>query len=124
GDDIPMNEMFKKGPTDAERWMNSFHDGVKKWPRVEHERAGTGDAFLADGAIFAESQSTMRDVRVRVKLGKTQQQRAIQLGAATLARNPNASKEGWVDVTIAADTELQNAITLARQAYMENQRVK
>ncbi|MFH0970790.1 MAG: hypothetical protein V1776_05015 [Candidatus Diapherotrites archaeon] len=118
-----MNDMFKTGPTDVERWTEGLHAGITKWKGVKQKRMGLGDAFYLNGEIFAEMNYTMREVKVRVKLGKTQQQRAIQLGTAQPEMEQNQHKEGWVYVNVDHDTRLQDAINLARQAYMEKQRL-
>lgn len=119
---MDIKEMFKQGPSDVERWTQGLHSGIKRWKGVEQQRHGLGDAFLTRGEIFAEMTYSMREVKVRIKLGKTQQQRAVQLGSARPARDANAAKEGWVDVTVNEDDRLQDAINLARQAYMETNR--
>ncbi len=114
--------MFKQGPSNVERWTQGLHTGVKRWKGVEQRRQGLGDVFSCQGKDFAEMDYSLREIRMRIKLGKTQQQRAIQLGSATLSMDKNAGKEGWVHVTVDADERMQDAITLARQAYMETQR--
>jgi hypothetical protein len=122
---IPMNainEMFKTGPTDVERWTEGLHAGFKRWKGVEQKRQGVGDVFYSRGKLFAEMNYTMREIRVKFKLGKTQQQRAIALGSANATREGMAFKSGWVNVTVDSEERLQNALTLARQAYMETQR--
>jgi predicted DNA-binding protein (MmcQ/YjbR family) len=117
---MDMKEMFKQGPSDVERWTQGLHAGIKRWKGVEQQRKGLGDVFVSNGEAFAEMSYTMREVHVRIKLGKTQQQRAVQLGSARPARE--MEKEGWVDIAVDGDEHLQNAINLARQAYRETQR--
>jgi hypothetical protein len=119
---MDIKEMFKQGPSDVERWTQGLHTGIKRWKGVEQERSGLGDAFTNRGETFAEMSYSMREVKVRIRLGKTQQQRAIQQGSAKPARDVNAAKDGWVDVSVDADDRMQDAINLARQAYMETNR--
>ncbi len=119
---MDIKEIFKQGPSDVEKWTQGLHTGIKRWKGVQQQRHGLGDAFLANGQIFAELSYSMREIRVRIKLGKTQQQRAIQMEMARPSHNPKEAKEGWVDITLDADERLQDTINLARQAYMETQR--
>ena len=114
--------MLDQGPMSVERWKETLHAGIKRWKGVQQERQGLGDAFVINGKTFVESHHTMRVIQVKIRLPKTHQARAIQLGMAQAARNTSAAKEGWVEVDIESDETLQNALTLARQGYMEAER--
>lgn len=111
--------MLDQGPMSVERWKEALHAGIRRWKGVEQERQGLGDAFLVDGKVFAESNDTMRVIQMKIRLPRTHQGRAIQLGMAQAARNANLAKEGWVELDIDSDATLQNALTLARQGYMD-----
>ncbi len=117
-----QNITLASGPTDVERWTKTIMEGVKRWPKVEHARRGLGDSFAYKNKVFAEMNYTMREIKFRTKLGKTHQQRAIQLRAANPPRDPHEFKQGWIELIVDSDSRLQEAITLARQAYMEAQR--
>lgn len=117
-----MNTVLENGPSNVEKWTNGLHTGIKRWKGVEQRRLGLGDGFYTNGKLFAEMSYTMREIRLRVRLGKTHQQRAIQLNMARLARNPMDSNAGWVEIAVDDETRIQDAITLARQGYMESQR--
>lgn len=114
--------VLDNSPSDVERWTKTFVEGAKRWKGVEQRRLGLGDGFHVNNQLIAEMNYTMREIKMRIRLPKTHQQRAIQFGMAQLARDPMAAKAGWVELTIDADAKLQDALTLARQAYMETQR--
>ena len=116
------NTILESGPTNVERWTQGLLDGVKRWKGVEQRRAGVGDGLYSKGKLFAEMNYTMREIRIRVRLPKTHQQRVIQLGMARATKEPMAFKAGWVEVNVDSDARLQDALTLTRQAYMETQR--
>lgn len=121
---MPMNEnvTLSKGPLDVERWNEGFMSGVKRWKGAQARRSGLGDSVSANGRLFCEMYTTMRQISMRIKLPKTHQQRAVSSNMAHPVRNANAFKEGWVEITIDSDAALQDALTLARQAYLETQR--
>ena len=114
--------MLSKGPMDVERWTEGFMAGAKRWKGVEQQRLGLGDVLRCNGKAFCELNYTMREIRMRVKLPKTHQQRAIAMNMAKGIRDPHESQQGWVELTVDSDGALQNALTLARQAYLETQR--
>src|SRR6185295_5135311 len=116
------NTVLESGPSNVERWTQGLMEGAKRWKGVEQRRMGLGDGLYSNQKLFAEVNYTMRAIRMRVRLPKTHQTRAVQLGMATGARDPMSFKAGWVEVTIDSESALQSALTLARQAYMETQR--
>lgn len=121
---MPMNDnvTLTKGPLDVERWNEGFMSGVKRWKGAQIQRSGLGDSVSANGEMFCEMYTTMRQISMRIKLPRTHQQRAISSNMARPTRNLNAVKEGWVELTIDSDAALQDALTLSRQAYLETQR--
>lgn len=116
------NVTLDNSPTSVEVWTQTLQDGIKRWRGVEQRRMGLGDGFYVGDHLIAEMRYTMREIKMRIRLPKTHQQRAIQFGMAEMAREPMAGKAGWVELTINEDPKLQDALTLARQAYMETQR--
>ncbi len=119
-----MNEnvTLTKGPLDVERWNEGFMNGIKRWKGANVQRSGLGDSVSSNGEMFCEMYTTMRQISMRIKLPKTHQQRAIQSNMARAPRNKDAVNDGWVEITIDSDAALQDALTLARQAYLETQR--
>ncbi len=116
------NVTLSKGPLDVERWNESFMNGIKRWKGAQVQRSGLGDSVSSNGRMFCEMYTTMRQISMRIKLPKTHQQRAIQSTMARPVRNKDALNDGWVEITIDSDAALQDALTLARQAYLETQR--
>ena len=83
------NTMLSKGPMDVERWTEGFMAGAKRWKGVEQQRLGLGDVLRCNGKAFCELNYTMREIRMRVKLPKTHQQRAIAMNMAKGIRDPH-----------------------------------
>ncbi len=122
---MPMmndNVTLTKGPLDVERWNESFMNGIRRWKGVQPQRSGLGDKILSNGELFCEMYTTMRQISMRIKLPRTHQQRALNASMARIPRDKNLANEGWVELTIDSDDTLQDALTLARQAYLETQR--
>lgn len=117
-----MNTVLENGPSNVEKWTNGLHSGIKRWKGVEQRRLGLGDGFYSNGKLFAEMNYTMREIRLKVRLGKTHQQRALQMNMAKMARNPTDAHAGWVEITIDDEARLQEAMNIARQGWMESQR--
>ncbi|MDZ4256964.1 MAG: hypothetical protein U1C71_05115, partial [archaeon] len=80
--------MLEQGPMSVEKWKETMHAGIRRWKGVTQERKGLGDIFHVNGKVFAETHDTMRLIQMRVRLPKTHQGRAIQLGMAEPSRNP------------------------------------
>ncbi len=119
---MESNNTLSKGPMNVERWTQGFLVGVKRWKGVEQQRHGLGDNLRCNGAAFCEMNYTLREIRMRIKLPKTHQQRAIAMNKARGIKDPQEAQKGWVELSVDSDAALQDALTLARQAYMETQR--
>ncbi len=117
-----MNGMLDSGQSDIEKWKGSFISGVTRWKGVQQDRAGLGEGFFVGNEMFVEMNYTLRMIHVAIKLPKTHQARAISNEMARSHSNGNAAKDGWVELNIDSQEALQNALTLARQGYMEFQR--
>ena len=113
-----MVGMFDDSPSDVEMRKQAFLQGVQRWKNVEQRRVGLGDGFFVNGEMFIEMQTTLRTIKVAIRLPSTHQQRALNNNMAKAHREPMQFRAGWVEVDIDSEDALENALTLARQGYM------
>lgn len=111
--------MFDDSPSEVETRKKAFLDGVQRWKNVQQRRVGLGDGFFVNEQMFIEMNSTLRNLKVAIRLPATHLQRAINNGLARAHHEPMQFRAGWAEVDVDSEEALENALTLARQGYME-----
>ena len=114
-----MVAMFDDSPSEIEVHKKAFLEGIQRWKSVNQRRVGLGDGFFVNDQMFIEMHSTLRNLRVAVRLPPTHLLRAINNGLARAHHEPTQFRAGWVELDIDSPGALENALTLARQGYME-----